>query len=695
MARWRIRDVFAPKVNTTPVDVVDSAEANALAAAPPALFGGTGSLTNFMSGLNTSADSSWWDQWFERRPLGERQRDVLGRDPLVRRILSLPGEDATREGWAVEVEAPEAHMTQEEIAKAIADYEDRAGVNMTRSYRDALRRARQHGAALILLGIDDNRTPDQPVDITKIKRVWWSAVIDARDFDYGPVIGPRGEVSDNGTRPEDDGKYNEERAAQFGNVAYFTITDINGVLPDGIRYGCFGSNGGTSAELLNVGDLRVHADRVLYIPGPDALPALDQMQDALAAFFRSQSGLSRAVDRASLMLWKIAGNIAKSWQLDENRQIGRRRIMDAMRSMSAQSALVVDKEEEDFSLIGGGNTSGLSSVIGDHMVWLAGLSGIPITRLFGVSPGGWGTGEGERADYHDKIRDIQTSDLQPHIRKTALYFMAARDGGINLLLQPRAIHVEFEDLDPPSEAERIEMLAKKADAVVKLSGVQGLFLVSEFAQLFEGDIDLDKTARALIAERRRAQQAQESARALSEQAKLSAGAIDAVIKLADVESVPPEGKRALSVASGLRPDLAMQVFPPPPPPAPPAPPALPAGAPSPTPGGETPDDSDGEGGEPAADVDPVPEPTPARMLPADVAPARDLASEFGVPTRTITRLAEKDAIRTYYKVGGKRVFSRAEVIEAERVGNLSEEEREQEEAERLAREAEEIETEEG
>ena len=661
----RLRDRVRARLGfqTSAHVAADSADANALAAAPRGAGGGTGILTNLLSGINTSEDQAWWDTWFQRRTLTDEQRSALGADPLVRRILRLPGDDATREGWDVKVSTKHPLLTDAQVSEAIADYERREGIDLASRLRDASIRRRQHGAALILLGIDDGLPMDQPVDLDKIRRIWWTAVIDWRDFEYGAVIGPRGEVQDWSTIGEKDKEKFAPGAHLFGQVASYKITDLNGVLLDGVRDG--DAFRASATATLNSTQITVHADRVLYLPYDRALPLLDQLQDSLAAYFRGMSGLTRAIDRASLFVWRVANHVAQSWS--ENHGIGARRIRDAMKSWSAMSAIVIDKTDEDITALGSGSSAGLGDALTPIMHWICAASGIPATRLFGTSPGGFGSGEGERADYNDSIRALQ-GDFSQYIRKFARYALASADG-LDWVVPSGAIDIVWEDLDAPTDTERAALLSTNASTAIALM-TAGFFEIGELRALMP-EIELDRGAR-------------ETAKLT---AHLAPEQIDTLLKvIKDGVGIPPAGVRAMLTAAGIPPMLALLVAPEPPllPPAPGELPPL-AGAP-----GETPETADGQGGDPLVDAPAPapPPPPPSRYIPPDALPARELAPIMDIPSRRLSLMAERGQIRAYIRLNGQAVYSRAEVMAAEAAANMTEEEREALAAEQAEEEAE-------
>ncbi len=639
-------------------EATDSFAANALAAAPR-WSGGTGVLTNLMSGLNTTEDQSWWDVWYRRRPLTDIQRMALGADPLVRRMLSMLGDDSLAEAWTSKIKNHDA-LANPQVSAAIRAYEQREGIDIDNQLRDASRRAFQFSSALVLLGIDDGRPPDQPVDTANIKRIWWTGVVDRRDFQYESVIDPRGRVSSLGDTSLAMSNDYAAGADRFGQVETYLITDLNGVLPDGIRYGDGLEHAPVSAA-LPITQYRFHSDRVLFIQHDDAQPMTDRIQDAVAAYFRGMSGISRAIDRSSLFVWKVANHVAQSFS--ENSHIGSKRLRDAMRQWASHSAMVIDKVDEDFAPAGTGSTSGLGDAIHPIMLWICAVCGIPATRLFGMSPGGFGKGDAEQNQWYDRCRSWQRY-LTPAIRKFDRYVVAAQDGGIGVVIASGDISVEWPDLEPATEKDKADIFAAKAEAVAKLVE-RGILLETEAISAFP-EIALDTTER----QRRNARGQSVGA--------MPVGVFTGLLELLVTGgALPPDVKRALAMTADperITADVAARLFP-----------DTPVAAP--TPGGGLPGALP-PGSAPAATLDasqaaPAKPVEPPRPIPADVTEAAILAAEYGIPSRRLSRMVERGELRNYDVAGNRPVYSRAEFLDVLRKRNLSPEDRDTEEWEEI------------
>lgn len=80
---------------------------------------------------------------------------------------------------------------------------------------------------------------------------------------------------------------------------------------------------------------------------------------------------------------------------------------------SFNPALLSSKEE----MVGVfGNLAGIKDVMDQLVLALCGSTQIPATVLFGVSPGGFGTGESELAQWYARAENVQTYELRPCLR---------------------------------------------------------------------------------------------------------------------------------------------------------------------------------------------------------------------------------------------------------------------------------------
>jgi hypothetical protein len=253
---------------------------------------GNSILYNLVSGMGGPNDISFWDLFWYSRPLSDPQREALGTDAIVKRGLELIVADALSPGWDVTVQAtpedPELgrRRTPAEITELIHDYERRELIDLTGKLLRSGVGGRQFGHAIVWLGIVDGRELDEPVDFDNIQTISWAHVIDRRHYQIGPIIG-------------------DEDPERFGQPAYIKIIDVNGILPDGISGRLAAAGEGAEQLLMLSSGMRIHPDRYLWMPAPNAVSVLDGVRDSLASFFRAARGVTNAIDDAAITKWKI------------------------------------------------------------------------------------------------------------------------------------------------------------------------------------------------------------------------------------------------------------------------------------------------------------------------------------------------------------------------------------------------------
>lgn len=444
-------------------DVVD--DPNALAGSTRGMFGdlwySTSAMYNAVTGIGTQRDPSFFNSWAIARPLQRSELYGMGRNGLIMQALNKLPSTATREGWVVDITEPDVE-DKGEVSDTIAAYEQRLGSGQ--ACARSMCKGRQYGDSFVLLGIDDGRPFSEPVDTTAIKTIKWAAVIDSRSFQPYSIF--------------------QANDANFGKVEKFLINDINGVLEDGLRYGP--NSVGFQVDQLDVertnqgGQLLVHSDRVLHFPTADYLPLLETLQDSLGAFFEAMNGIRTGARESSTVIYKISDWVRKMWS--ENSGLAKLHMAFVDRAKSSMNAWVVDKENEDVQITSR-SLGGLAQLADPFMVWLAAALAMPVTILWGVSPGGFGKGEAERETWHEEVHAFQTNVLAPQLRKLHGYILAAEDGC--QLPADTQREIIFSDLSPPDETTRSELRNSAS---------------MEIRQLYKDDLISRKEGRAAIAQ---------------------------------------------------------------------------------------------------------------------------------------------------------------------------------------------------
>lgn len=158
----------------------------------------------------------------------------------------------------------------------------------------------------------------------------------------------------------------------------------------------------------------------------------------------------------------------------------RQRLLDrfslAQIGKGVSRALLTDTEEEyDRKQIA---FTGLPDVLQQFLLICSGASDIPITRLMGQSPAGLSsTGEHDMKNYHDRVKSIQTLELEPamSVLDDALLVSA-------LGKRPEELYYTWCELEQTSDSERAGNAKTMAETAAVLTGT-GLFTPEELRKV--------------------------------------------------------------------------------------------------------------------------------------------------------------------------------------------------------------------
>lgn len=610
-------------------DTVD--DPNVLASSSRGLFGellySTSALYNAVTGIGTTRDTSFFNQWAVARPLRRSELYGMGRNGLIVQALSKLPNTATREGWRVEI-TEESVEEKGKIADQITAYEARLGIG--HHCARALTKGRQYGEAMVVLLVDDGRRMSEPVDVTNIRTIRWAAVIDVRYYQPATLY--------------------QADSEKFGQVETFRITDVNGFLEDGLRYGpnslSFMVTAIDAERRLSGGEIVVHADRVLHFPTVDYLPLLETLQDSFGAFFESMNGIRTAARESSTVVYKVSSWLRKMWS--ENAALAQNHMRTVDATKSSMNAWVLDKDNEDVAITSR-SLGGIAELANPFMVWLGAALAMPQTILFGVSPGGFGKGEAERETWHEEARAYFKAAVAPQLYKVHGYILAAEDGC--KLPYDTQREISLNDLSPPDETTRSKL---RSDAL------------SDIRQLVKDDIIGRDEARPAVAALVDDYFRPEIDLSAADDAPLApVGVFTGAITLMQAlypTGIPVTAGRNLMLALAstyFTPENVVGIFP-----------ELAASAPTPATPGTAPSPGDIEDDETTAE-----EPNEIDVawsnnpLPSDAVEAAAIAAEFSIPTVRVTRAHRAGLIEGWNVLGGKPRFSLSEVKRVVLQGN--------------------------
>ncbi len=348
---------------------------------------------------------------FLHRPRFTREEVVRGLyrgDSIAARIVDLRVEDSIRQGWNVEF-----FTTGEDGKKTKLDAETAAEINALRikwEKKVALvdnvslwwKRGRAYGGALMVFGADDGQIDKlEPLNLETIKSFDWMRPLTRHEVSVGPIVtDPRA--------PEEFGKP--------GSYALHSRVVGSGELAQGVM---INATRGARFEGIRVDELASMLDNLdgwgdsiferVWVPLRNWNSAVNSAGTIIQDFSQSIYSIDglRTILRA-----KGQALIEKQFQLQEQYR-------------STWNATVIDsKDKYERKTTSVAGMSDLIDRFGQH---LSAASGMALTLLLGISPGGFGTGEAEETNWINIVQSEQKSILVPLLERIYEILFATPD----------------------------------------------------------------------------------------------------------------------------------------------------------------------------------------------------------------------------------------------------------------------------
>lgn len=387
---------------------------------------------NLFTGLGTKADKTKSTRAVPTGFLLDAEKEIIyADDGLGARIVDLLPEDMMKQGW---------HYVFENEKEGFDNYtkiynhifkEIRANYKIAQ----ALKWARLYGGALILLGVYDGESLDQPLNLNKIKDFENLKIIPRNNVMYGTM-----EFQMNPKLPH------------YGQVEYYPVTFYTG----------------RQYQMQRVHYSRVIELKGVEIPSSEAslipmefrywgLSVFQRIQDRLKELGSSFSSLANLLNELTIGKYKYK-DLAQIMSSDEGGELVQKRLqaMDLMKSVFHSVLLDTDESFERDTLSFGG----VSDVMYQFMMMTSAATGYPMTKLFGISPGGLNsTGEADMYQYYDMVKAKQETELLPIIERLVKIISEWQK-----IPEPEIV---FNPLEQMTEKEQAELEAKKADSEYK------------------------------------------------------------------------------------------------------------------------------------------------------------------------------------------------------------------------------------
>ena len=383
---------------------------------------------NLFSGLGTKADKKKSTRAVPTGFLFDAELETIyADDGLGARVIDLLPDDMMKQGWHYEFENEKEGV--EEFSKVYnkAFKDMHANDKITK----ALKWARLYGGCLILLGVYDGEKLDSPLNLNKIKSFENLKIIPRNNVMYGTM-----EFQMDETKPH------------YGQVEYYPVTFYTGRKYETVRI--------HYSRVIELHGIEIPSSEASIIPMEFrywGISVFQRIQDRLKELAGSFGSLANLLHEVTIGKYKYK-DLAEIMSTDGGEKLVQNRLeaMDMMKS-SLHSVLMDTEENFERDTL---SFSGVSDVLYQFMMLTSASTGYPMTKLFGISPGGLNsTGESDMYQYYDMVRAKQQTELLPIIERL-----------VHIVSEWQRVpepKIEFNPLEQMTEKEQAELDEKKAN----------------------------------------------------------------------------------------------------------------------------------------------------------------------------------------------------------------------------------------
>jgi phage-related protein (TIGR01555 family) len=392
-----------------------------------------GVLINALTRMGTSRDRSSYTAIAPVSLLQEEELDSLYVSSwLCRRVVDLVASEATRAGWGITVGGEVNEAQKKRLDKLVSAGE---ALGIRDHVREALRMARHHGGAVIVLLLNDGLPISEPVDPKRLRSIRGLYAMDR--WRIWPAPGWSGVGA-----PD-----------RYQFVVY---------QDDDLK------RAGMDEKEIGV---PIHSSRLLRFDG-DPLPqrlksqnnwwGVSVLQSLWEVFKRYETGQksgSAILDDFSLFVQKIKG-LGQMVANGKEAAIQARLELNGL-CRSVLGGIAIDADGEDVAWITR-SLGGIDTVIGKLETEVQGASRIPHTKLWGASPSGLGAdGRSEDAAFAMETAQQQQDHLDRPLRQF-YELLAACSRGPSPMKLPEDWKIDFHATFALSDSEEAELRSKQA-----------------------------------------------------------------------------------------------------------------------------------------------------------------------------------------------------------------------------------------
>lgn len=382
---------------------------------------------NLFSGLGTQADKKKSTKAVPTGFLFDAELETIyADDGLGARIIDLLPDDMMKQGWHYEFENEKEGLDEYSKIYDKIFKEIKANDKISK----ALKWGRLYGGGLILLGVYDGEKLDQPLNLNKIKSFENLKIIPRNNVMYGTM-----EFQMNPELPH------------YGQVEYYPVTFYTGKQYETVRV--------HYSRVIELHGVEIPSSEASIIPMEFrywGISVFQRIQDRLKDLAGAFGSLSNLLHEVTIGKYKYK-DLAEIMASDGGEKLVQNRLqaMDLMKSTFHSVLMDMDENFERDTLSFGG----VSDVLYQFMMMTSASTGYPMTKLFGISPGGLNsTGDSDTYQYYDMVRAEQQTKLLPIIERL-VYIISEWQK----IPEPKIV---FNPLEQMTEKEQAELEERKA-----------------------------------------------------------------------------------------------------------------------------------------------------------------------------------------------------------------------------------------
>lgn len=380
-------------------------------------------LESLITGQGGAKDSrAHANRTFGYRPRAYGELEALYRSNwLAGQVVDIPAFEMTRARRNFQIEDPNKLDAIESESKRLMLWE---------KISESLKWRTLYGGGALLLGLDGTGELDEPLDYERVKpgSLRFVHALDSR------TLIPNGGL--------DTQLVYDPTSSQFMQPEFYSL----------------------AAAKMDW----IHHTRIVRFPG---LPLpwremqrtlwwgqsrLERVFDAIADAEQVVGGVAHLVKEASVDVIGMVG-LMNMLMTPDGEETVRKRIALSDATKSMWNSIVMDASET-YSQKQNALVQGMAGLIEQYLVIAAGASGIPVTRLLGMSPGGMNaTGESDTRNFYDMIDAERQTYLRPRLDQLDQVFVRSSIGE-----PPDDIAWEFGSLWQMDDAEVAELENKRA-----------------------------------------------------------------------------------------------------------------------------------------------------------------------------------------------------------------------------------------